>query len=134
MTDNFIPIGFIILLVSGSLMLSYKFITSRFLFWPVKNWRDYEKYCASVLSKTWFKKVRLGKGIKDGGIDIVAYKNGQKRVVQCKWYKSNIGLAHVQRHYGVAKSSAAKACFMTSTGFTKEARKFAKGRMTLKIV
>lgn len=65
-----------------------------------------------------------------------AYKNWQKRVVQCKRYKSNIGLAKVQRHYGVAKSAAAKAYFMTSSGFTftKEARKFAKGRMTLKVL
>lgn len=64
----------------------------------------------------------------------MAFKGGSKRVVQCKWYKSNIGLAHVQRHYGVAKSLNAKACFITSSGYTKDAKKFAKGRVTLKIL
>ena len=78
--------------------------------------------------------MKLGKWVKDGGVDITAFKNGQKRVVQCKRYKSNIGLAHIQRHYWVAKGMGANAYFMTSTGFTKAAKKFAKGRVTLKIL
>ena len=34
----------------------------------------------------------------------------------------------------MAKGTGARACFMTSTGFTKAARRFARGRMVLKII
>ena len=125
---------FWLLIVWGCVFLTVYILRKHIRKKAVISWRDYEKHCANWLKTRWFIKIKLGRWSKDWGVDITAYKNGIKWVVQCKRHKSNVGLAYVQRHFWVAQSKNAKAYFITTKGFTKSAKEFAKGRVKLKVI
>jgi restriction system protein len=67
----------------------------------------------------------------DGGVDLVATKDGRSHLVQCKRYRGGpVGVAAVRDFYGamMGEQSLAGAIFVTTSSFTLDARQFAEGK------
>lgn len=47
---------------------------------------QFEYRCAELLRNRGFHKVSVTQSIGDQGIDVIAYKNGEKYGIQCKYY------------------------------------------------
>lgn len=86
----------------------------------------YEYACAEKLKKSGFSRVKVTKGSGDQGIDIIAYKNGKKYGIQCKYYSSPVGNKAVQEAFSGAKFNDCDiAAVMTNNTFTKSAHELA---------
>lgn len=66
----------------------------------------------------------------DGGIDIWA----PAAVAQVKARTAPVGLADVQRHYGVAIATGRSGLFFSTSGYTSAAVKFSAGRLYLYVI
>lgn len=86
---------------------------------------DYELYCLKILKNNGWDAT-LTKGSGDQGVDIVASKNGNKVVFQCKKYSSAVGNKAVQEvSAGKNHYSANHAIVVTNNKFTESAYKLA---------
>lgn len=52
------------------------------------DWYQFEKFCASLLRSEGYVVERKGGAQPDGGVDLVATKNGDPMLVQCKHWKT----------------------------------------------
>ncbi|MFA6961950.1 MAG: restriction endonuclease [Opitutaceae bacterium] len=52
------------------------------------DWYQFEKFCATLLRSEGFSVERRGGAQPDGGVDLVATKNGESMLVQCKHWKT----------------------------------------------
>jgi restriction system protein len=69
------------------------------------------------------------RGSADGGVDIIAEKNGAKIVIQCKNYKAAVGPAPVRDLFGVVMSEGASRGILVCTStFSESAMAFAEGK------
>ena len=66
----------------------------------------------------------------DGGVDLVLSKDGKRKLVQCKnWKSSKVGVSTVRELFGVVTAEgAAEGIVVCSGHFTKDADEFAKGK------
>lgn len=92
---------------------------------------DFENYIADLFSRLGYNtKVTGGPG--DGGIDIIAEKDGVKYYIQCKKYyrKHEVGEPEVRDFFGAIVGLATKGTgyFITTNIFTLPARQFAEGK------
>lgn len=88
---------------------------------------QYEHLCANQLKKCGFSNVSVTRGSGDQGIDIIAYKNGRRYGVQCKYYTGSVGNSAVQEAYAGAKYyNCDIAVVMTNSTFTKAAKELAE--------
>ena len=88
---------------------------------------QFEKYCGILLEdKGWSVNYTTATG--DYGVDIIAIRNGEKMVVQCKHYTFNVGVSAVQEVFaGKTFYRAQRACVVASRGgFTRSAKKLAE--------
>lgn len=97
--------------------------------------RQFEEIIAELFFKKGFE-VELTKQTRDGGRDIVAIRKEMdvktKYLIECKRYalKRNVSIGVVQRLLGVkVAESANKAILATTSGFTRDARKFAHNHL-----
>lgn len=97
--------------------------------------RQFEEIIAELFFKKGFE-VELTKQTRDGGRDIVAIRKEMdvktKYLIECKRYamKRKVSIGVVQRLLGVkVAESANKAILATTSGFTKDARKFAHSHL-----
>lgn len=96
------------------------------------NGHQYEYDCANRLRKSGFYKVSVTRGSGDQGIDVIAYKSGEKYGIQCKYYSSPVGNFAVQEAFAGAKHYNCKyAVVLTNNTFTKSARELAKSTNVL---
>jgi len=82
---------------------------------------------------------KLTKDTHDGGIDIIAEKTeaGQKEkiFIQCKKYKSNIGVKELRSLLGVVSDKkATKGALVCCSTFTPQAKKMAKQNSRIEII
>ncbi len=72
-------------------------------------------------------EVTLTRKSHDGGIDAVVSKDNVLYNLQCKRFKSNIGIKYIREFVGVLKTNTSKAqgIFITTSDFTKAAAEFA---------
>lgn len=86
---------------------------------------EFEQYCAEVLSRHgWNARSTQGSG--DQGIDVIAEKNGQRVVIQCKLYSKPVGNGAVQEIIaGKAFEAADIACVVSNQPYTKSAQQLA---------
>lgn len=92
----------------------------------VTSGTEYEKWCASYLSRHGFHQIELTKATGDQGIDIIAFRRHCKYGIQCKFYDSPVGNSSVQEAYtGAAFYGCDKAVVMTNNIFTRSARQLA---------
>ncbi len=88
---------------------------------------EFEQACAKKLKKNGFSNISVTKGSGDQGIDVIAYKNGKKYGIQCKYYSSPVGNWAVQEAFAGAKFYDCDiAVVMTNTTFTKSAYELAQ--------
>ena len=91
------------------------------------NGYEYEETCAQVLRNRGFSRVKVTKSSGDQGIDIIAYKNGEKYGIQCKYYSSPVGNKAVQEAYAGSKFyDCTQSAIMTNSTFTKSAKELAR--------
>lgn len=98
------------------------------------NGVEYEKFCELILQEYgWRTSGTRSSG--DFGADIVAVRRGIKMVVQCKRYRTPVGVKAVQEAHGAAAYyGAQRAAVMTCLGFTKAAHSLATKTGTTLIV
>lgn len=59
--------------------------------------REFALFCCNVLGKSGFTRVSVIKTSEAQGIDIVAFKNGLKYGIQCKYSSFSIGIGAVEK-------------------------------------
>ena len=52
------------------------------------DWYQFEKFCAALLRSEGYEVERKGGAQPDGGVDLVATKNGESLLVQCKHWRT----------------------------------------------
>gem|GEM_PF-602703 len=91
---------------------------------------DFENYIADLFSKLGYKTEVTG-GPGDGGVDIIAEKDGVRHYIQCKKYyrKHEVGEPEVREFLGAIVHLLTKGTgyFITTNIFTLPARQFAEG-------
>ncbi len=84
--------------------------------------RDFEYYCADILKERGFLDVRVTRGSRDFGADILAEKDGVSYAVQCKCYDGPVGVHAVQEAYaGRDYYECMVGAVMTNQYFTEPA-------------
>ena len=79
----------------------------------------FERWCAALLRRNGFWRVRVLGGSGDQGADIIAHKGFRKYVIQCKCYKSRLGNKPVQEvNAAVEIYHGQVAVVMTNSYFT----------------
>jgi len=83
---------------------------------------EYEHLCAKYVEKIGFSGVRVTKGSADQGVDIVAFRNGYKYAIQCKYYNTPVGNRAIQEvSAGAAYYNCERKMVITNNCFTKSA-------------
>lgn len=91
---------------------------------------DFENYIANMYLRLGYKTERVG-GSYDGGVDVIAEKDGIKHYIQCKKYiTSKVSVGDVRNFAGALmdKLSQGKGIFITTNIFTTEAEKYAEDK------
>jgi restriction system protein len=91
---------------------------------------DFENYISELFRNMGFKTEVVGKAY-DGGVDVIAEKNGVKHYIQCKKYiTSTVGVSEVRDFYGAVADRLAqgKGYFITTNKFTLESEKFTEDK------
>lgn len=99
------------------------------------NGAQFEEYCAELMRRNGWRKVRVTQASNDYGADIVAYdRSGTKWVVQCKHYEATLGNSPVQEvTAAMSWYEAEKAAVMTSSTFSRNAVSLAEANGVLLI-
>ena len=88
---------------------------------------EFEQFCAELLKKNGFKKVRVTPASGDQGVDILAVRSGVRYAIQCKRYASPLGNKPVQEVYtGRTFYNCKYGVVMTNSTFTPHAKELAK--------
>lgn len=97
------------------------------------DWQEYEELVKLIFQQKGFSVSRIGGNGADGGIDLIVRKKLTKSMVQCKRYRSNVGVKIVREMFAVGIHHNFNHVYIyTSADFTKEAVAFAKNKnMTL---
>ena len=93
------------------------------------NPKQFENYCAVLFGKLGFS-AKTTSYAKDGGVDVIATKDGQTHFIQCKKYITRkVTLSEVRDFYGaMADAGCRKGYFVTTGFFTLDAEQFAAGK------
>ena len=80
---------------------------------------SFEYWCADLLQYNGFTKIQVTPGSGDQGVDIIAWKDGQKYAIQCKRYSKNLGNKPIQEvNTGRTIYGCHRAAVMTNQFFT----------------
>lgn len=88
---------------------------------------EFEKYVVALYEKLGYKARHNG-GPHDGGIDVVAEKDGVVHYIQCKKFiTSEVGVSALRDFYGAMAGNRAdgKGIFITTSKYSTDAEKFA---------
>ncbi|QKZ03083.1 restriction endonuclease [Pseudomonas eucalypticola] len=99
------------------------------------TWQEFELLVGEALRRQGYSIQETGGSGADDGIDLIARKDGEKYLVQCKhWRALQVGVPVVRELYGAMAAEGAVGGFVVTSGrFTEPAREFASGR-NLKLV
>lgn len=92
------------------------------------DWFQFEKLVAAIYSANGFEVTRRGGSNPDGGVDIVAIRNGSITVIQCKHWQNQLVKPDKVRELIGAKAieRANAAILVTLSGCTEAATKLAQ--------
>lgn len=91
---------------------------------------EFEEYVADLFRRLGYRTEAVGKS-HDGGVDVIAEKNGVKHYIQCKKYiTSKVPVGAVRDFYGALANHLAegRGIFVTTNIFTTEAQQFAEDK------
>ena len=98
----------------------------------IKNisWQEFEFLVGEYYRRKGYSVFQMGGDAPDGGIDLLARKNGEKLVIQCKHWKAfKVDVKIARELYGVmVDSTASGAVLITSGDFTQPAIDFVKDK------
>jgi len=98
---------------------------------------QFEQKIADMFTRLGYRTEVTG-GANDGGIDVVAYKDGKKYFVQCKKFMTREVTPHDVRDFLGAITNinnlAEKGFFVTTNGFTLMAEKAAEGNPRIELI
>lgn len=101
------------------------------------DWREFERLTALALREAGYR-VRENSGTAakaDGGVDLVARRDGKLYLVQCKHLRSPVSVKVVRELYGEMAARGADGCIVASSGpFGKPAREWADGRREVQLL
>lgn len=84
---------------------------------------EFEEFTCDILKENGFKDVKKTQACGDYGVDVIACKNNKKYAIQCKRYKSSLGIAAIQQVYtGKDYYKADIAVVLTTSSFTRNAK------------
>lgn len=87
---------------------------------------DYEEQCADELRTMGYTNVEVTSKSQDQGIDVIAYKDGLKYGIQCKYYHGSVSNKAVQEASAGSKFyDCDVAVVMTNSTFTESAKELA---------
>lgn len=92
--------------------------------------KEFENYISDLFRKLGYRAEAVGKS-HDGGIDVIAEKDGAKIYIQCKKFiTSQVRVGDVRDFYGALVDHLANAqgYFITTNKFTLEAKQFAEDK------
>jgi restriction system protein len=91
------------------------------------SWQEFEQLVGERFRRRGYSVVETREGA-DGGVDLVARKNGMVTLVQCKnWRTRDVGVSVVRELLGVVTArQASGGVVVTVSGFTEKARRFAR--------
>lgn len=94
------------------------------------SWREFEEVIGEVYRNQGYRVLENAGPGADGGIDLVAKKEGETILVQCKQWKSEkVGVPTVREMFGLLNAERANEVHIVTCGyFTDEARRFARGK------
>lgn len=94
------------------------------------TWSEFEDLVAQAYRKQGYTIIPRGGAQPDGGIDLIAMRDGDKLLVQCKHWKTwNVGVKEVRAMYGVLMHEGAQhASIVTCGRFSPDAQAFATGK------
>jgi len=94
------------------------------------SWHDFELLVGEALRRRGYAVQETGANGPDGGVDLIARKDGEMYLVQCKqWRSVQVGVPVVRELYGAMAAEGAVGGFVVTSGtFTQPARAFASGR------
>ncbi|MGK0473643.1 MAG: restriction system protein [Candidatus Azotimanducaceae bacterium] len=94
------------------------------------NWQQFELLVGKYFETKGYNVRQLAQPGPDGGVDLVAIKDGERYLVQCKqWRSTSVGVKVVRELLGVIVSEAAVGGFVVASGqFTPSAKAFVQGR------
>lgn len=94
------------------------------------SWREFEEVIGEVYRRQGYSVVENAGPGADGGIDLVARKEGETVLIQCKHWKSQkIGVPTVREMFGLWNSQRANEVHIVTCGnYTDEAKQFARGK------
>lgn len=92
------------------------------------SWAEFEMLVGESFRTRGYSVKETGGGA-DGGIDLIARRDGRTTLVQCKHWKTySVGVPVVREMLGLMTArGAAEGCIITSGRFTAEAQRFAAG-------
>lgn len=94
---------------------------------PLNHWYDLERYVAALYYAAGFQVFLQGGFRPDGGVDLAVVHGGQMSVVQCKKLQRRVGVSAVRELLGAMQDFRAyKAVFVSTSGFTEDAERFAR--------
>ncbi len=94
------------------------------------SWREFEILIGEAFRQQGYQVFERGGAGPDGGVDLDLKGEGEKVLVQCKHYRSaKIGVKAVRELYGVVTGEEAnRSIFVSSHGYTDDAKAFADGK------
>jgi len=97
----------------------------------------FESLIASLYAKNGYKTTMTQK-THDGGIDIKATKDieyNEKILIQCKRMKKTVGVSTIRDLFGsVSNDNATKGVVVSTSNFSRDAKKFAKNTARLELI
>lgn len=94
------------------------------------SWREFEEVIGETYRRKGYQVADNGGPGADGGIDLIARKEGEAILIQCKHWKSEkVGVPTVREMFGLWNAERANEVHIVTCGdFTEEARQFAQGK------
>ena len=94
------------------------------------DWFQFEKVVALMYRKQGYAVTRRGGANADGGIDLIIEKDGVRKAVQCKQWKTwNVGVKAVREFVGaLAIAEIQSGVFVTLGGYSGQAKQLADER------
>jgi restriction system protein len=94
------------------------------------TWQEFELLAGKYFEEKGYTIRQLAQPGPDGGVDLIAIRDGEKYLVQCKqWRSTSVGVKVVRELLGVISASGAVGGFVVASGeFTSSAKEFVQGR------
>ena len=94
------------------------------------TWQQFELLVGKYFEEKGYSVRQLALPGPDGGVDLVAIKDGERYLVQCKqWRSTSVGVKVVRELLGVITANGAVGGFVVASGqFTSSAKDFVQGR------